>query len=360
MLKGIILIAIGTIALAQATIIDTICRDNAAEMTGAIADIMAFATERLADVAIADCALIDKLEDEIDANERVNFEVLPLSGTCDEVKKRCKSCDSGYYTLINQTEQVYCVLGPIPSPSPSPTPSSSSISSSSPTPTPSPNPGIIITHNCSGSGWRNVARLDMSKAGTNCPSVFKLYDVSGVKACGRKQLNQLGSCESITFATNKTFTEVCGKVIGYQWGSPDALDTGNDNIHSHYVDGISLTHGHQRQHIWTFIAARSEHDAICPCAENFTQTNLPDYVNNDYFCESGNPSNNVATKFYWNDKLWNGKECNSEEGPCCKVDDIPWFHKKLPAPTTDNIELRICSDWTDEDIPVAFYDIYVK
>ena len=40
-----------------------------------------------------------------------------------------------------------------------------------------------------------------------------------------------------------------------------------------------------------------------------------------------------------------------------------WFHKRLTAPTFDNIELRICADGgasNSEDIPVGYYEIYVK
>ena len=44
---------------------------------------------------------------------------------------------------------------------------------------------------------------------------------------------------------------MCGKVIGYQVGSPDG-PVSND-INGKYADGISLTHGSPHKHIWSFI-----------------------------------------------------------------------------------------------------------
>lgn len=44
---------------------------------------------------------------------------------------------------------------------------------------------------------------------------------------------------------------------------------GVEDIEDIYVDGVSLTHGHPRQHIWTFAVADDEeadgHINICPC-----------------------------------------------------------------------------------------------
>ena len=50
-----------------------------------------------------------------------------------------------------------------------------------------------------------------------------------------------------------SYSQVCGRVEGYQYGTPDAIQKGDnhDNIDSYYVDGISLTRGSPRQHIWT-------------------------------------------------------------------------------------------------------------
>ena len=56
------------------------------------------------------------------------------------------------------------------------------------------------------------------------------------------------------------------------------------------------------------------------------------------------------------------KGCGSLEGNCCSAPGLPWFHKILNTATTDYIELRVCADQStsDEDAPVAQYEIYVK
>ena len=103
----------------------------------------------------------------------------------------------------------------------------------------------------------------------------------------------------------------------------------------------------------------------CPCSQGSTQNStLQSFIGNDYFCESGNPSTNgsFAAQLYTQDPLWDGKGCGSLEGNCCSATGLPWFNKVLNSTTTDYIELRVCGDQgtNDEDVPVSFYEIYVK
>ena len=64
-------------------------------------------------------------------------------------------------------------------------------------------------------------------------------------------------CNSATFPTQGN--QVCGRIIGYQFGQPGAFVVGNINdpqtIDGPYVDGVSLTYGNPQQHIWTFANA---------------------------------------------------------------------------------------------------------
>ena len=96
---------------------------------------------------------------------------------------------------------------------------------------------------------------------------------------------------------------MCGRVVGYQYTSPDAIDTvygkGHNDINTHYVDGISLTYGSPCQHTWTFMAGINEHSTACPCTNGTTQT-VQSFIGGDYFCEFGNPSNS------WQYKLFSG------------------------------------------------------
>ena len=81
-----------------------------------------------------------------------------------------------------------------------------------------------------------------------------------------------------------------GRVIGYQYGAPDAFIGKGTSADSRYVDGVSLTHGDPRQHIWTFAAARDEVGTNCPCINiNQAAQDIPPpaFVGNDYFCDTG-------------------------------------------------------------------------
>ena len=64
-----------------------------------------------------------------------------------------------------------------------------------------------------------------------------------------------------------------------------------EDINLPYVDGISLTHGYPRQHIWTFAAGLDEIGSHprCPCTNtNFASraSQPPAFVGNDYFCDT--------------------------------------------------------------------------
>ena len=72
-------------------------------------------------------------------------------------------------------------------------------------------------------------------------------------------------------------------------------------INGSYVDGVSVTHGTPRNHIWTFAAGATENDDyntdLSPC-DTDRPINIPRFVGNYYFCESGvnEPWNNSKHK----------------------------------------------------------------
>ena len=224
--------------------------------------------------------------------------------------------------------------------------------------------------NCDGEGgWMRVAHLNMSDPTEQCPLGFRLYEQNGVRACGR----QSGGCESVVFNTlyNISYSQVCGRVTGYQKGSTDAIHPSGSIVHNierAYADGVSITRGsNPRKHIWTFMAAIQENsfndngEYVCPCAPNSPLT-IQSFIGDDYFCESGSPGKWNFTTLYTNDPLWDGEQCGLIEQECCNVTGIPWFNKVLEQPTTDHIELRVCCDQSinDEDNPVELYEIYIK
>ena len=222
---------------------------------------------------------------------------------------------------------------------------------------------------CDGEGgWTRVAYLNMSDPSQQCPNELNMYDESGVRGCGR-WYSLVASCNSVTLSTNGVrYSEVTGRVIGYQWKTPNAVENlggvESIDINSPYVDGVSITHGSPRQHIWTFMGGLREGfntDYECPCNTGST-TSVPSFIGNDYYCESANPLSTWPHIFFPNDPLWDGEDCEGLEGPCCTGTCFPWFHKVLNSSTTDDIELRVCGDQeTDnEDTPINLYEIYIK
>ena len=108
-----------------------------------------------------------------------------------------------------------------------------------------------------------------------------------------------------------------------------------------YVDGVSITRGSPRQHVWTLMADNGHQH--CPC--NVNNNSLPQsFIGNHYFCEAETTSC-CGFAFYTSDPLWDGKGCDSTETACCSALGLPWFHRDYGnTTTTDYVELRVCGD----------------
>ena len=216
--------------------------------------------------------------------------------------------------------------------------------------------------NCGPGLWHRLVSLNMSDPSQQCPSAWREYNTDGVRACGRP-VNSSGSCAAIYHSTDRQYSRVCGRVIGYQFATPGAFQH-HENSNNIDLDGINITHGANHDHIWSYVAGyrnSSQHSGNCPCFNNNDQgTNPPSSIGDNYYCESGNPTNGPRATLYTNDPLWDGKQC---EGTCCTgTKSPPWFSVQLPAPTTDAIEVSICCDegTSDEDVPVELIEIYVQ
>ena len=227
----------------------------------------------------------------------------------------------------------------------------------------------------SNDGWTRIGLLNMNDKAQSCPSGLTLYTSGNYRACGRRSGAPGGSCDSTTFSSlGIRYSQVCGRVYGYQYNSPDAyaIHAGKSNIQSRidsaYIDGVSITHGTPRKHIWSLMGGQMERATsasekyVCPCSTNNAQPKLASFIGNDYFCESGNNGTSYKNGYWTSDPLWDGKNCRHNEANCCKAYGIPWFHKKFVYTTNDDIELRICADQAlnDEDVRVYFIEIYVK
>ena len=215
-----------------------------------------------------------------------------------------------------------------------------------------------------------VTRLNMTNSSHTCPAGLKLLTTP--KRLCAKNIDE-GGCSSTTFNVHDIqYTHVCGKIIGYQQGTPDAFFPYRDNrrltIDDTYVDGISLTHGRSpRKHIWTFAVAiheiiTSSQVSLCPCTNihNPVTIPIPSYVGSDYFCDTGS-ENHFQNVFYPNDPLWDGQGCG-RLSTCCSFNNPPWFMKELPSSTSDDIEMRLCASHlrSDEDINFEILELYVQ
>ena len=224
---------------------------------------------------------------------------------------------------------------------------------------------LPIAINCGAGEWYHVAHLDMYNRTEKCPAVWREYNTSGVRACGRPNSTG-GSCPGTLYTSGHQYSKVCGRIIGYQEDSPDGfIDSNANNASQIYMDGVSITYGTSRQHVWSYVAGVTENSAThtpnnCPCSVQ-AGTGPPSFVGDHYYCESGNPTDTGGSPaLLVNDPLWDGHQC---EGSCCSgANSPPWFSVQLPAPTMDMIEVRICGNegTENEDTPIALLDIYVQ
>ena len=229
----------------------------------------------------------------------------------------------------------------------------------------------LPNYTCNGTpGWRRVAFINMTDTSYNCPAGFNLTQSPKRTCASQHRPFAVGGCTSTTFSIGDLripYSRVCGRIRGYQFGVTDAFYSSFEGIDSHYVDGVSLTHGGagSRQHIWTFASGLREirANAInnCPCDTGRNDL-IPEFVGNDFFCESAVTSSDpVPWQLFPDDVLWDGQDCTSTSS-CCQFNNPPWFTKNLPTETTDDIELRICTSATTsaEDVPLELIELYIQ
>ena len=195
-----------------------------------------------------------------------------------------------------------------------------------------------------------------------------VYEIAPSKECpvGFIKTNSLctrpptksGGCFSFTVSTHGiNYARVCILFYGYQVGTPDGVSGSNrpGSIDEAYVDGVSITHGKSpRKHIWTYMASQSEKKPICPCSTGST-VKVPDFIGKNYRCESGNPDETaVSGKLYNEDMLWDGYDCNDVEDSCC---GNRYTYAVLPSSTTDDIDVRVCTDEATTDEDIAIYGV---
>ena len=194
--------------------------------------------------------------------------------------------------------------------------------------------------------WRRIAYFDTTR-GDPCPPGLhtSANTTSGQRACGT--INGEKSLLSLKFPTRGSYTNVCGRVRGYSGWNALAFNPYSHGeqrtIDSNYADGVLITKGSPRQHLWTYAAGLAETyftNYICPCATSSYNTSwIPSFVGSNFYCEAGLVvgEGDVLGKTLWNDALWDGKGCFTSGNTCCER--YGWFHRQVPQ-TTDDIEVR--------------------
>ena len=206
--------------------------------------------------------------------------------------------------------------------------------------------------------WRCVAHIDMTDPTAQCPSGLREVSNTTTKqrACGRSA--SIG-CSSLVFNTSGSYTHVCGRVRGYQFRGIEAFNGGS--IDTHYAEGVLITNGSPRRHLWTYAVGLSEtHNYGCPCSTggSSSRQRIPACVGTDYYCESGFVTT-WASRIAWEDPLWDGAGCVTPGNTCCQR--YGWFHKQVQQ-TSDSIEVRSCTNynWSDEDVFTDIVEIWVQ
>ena len=214
-------------------------------------------------------------------------------------------------------------------------------------------------------GWMRIADLDASR-GDDCPTGWTNI-TTPVAACIAP--SSIAGCYSTNFSTlDVTYSKVCGMAVGYQKSTTDgfaALYFSERSLNGPYVDGISITYGTPRKHIWTYGIGRSDKsDGLptyrnnCPCSE-FPGTSPPSFVHDNYYCESG--SLLLGLDYHTSDPVWDGEDC-SINNSCCSEPSLPWFYRQIPLTTSEDIETRICRDEasSNENVLIKELQLYVQ
>ena len=214
-------------------------------------------------------------------------------------------------------------------------------------------------------GWMRIANIDTTQ-GDDCPSGWS--KITKPRPLCRGSSNAAG-CYSTYFSNDKTkYNSICGKLRGYQQGSTAAFiaDHASHSIDAAYLDGISITIGTPRKHVWSYAAGFSKaynpntYKINCPCAK-YPGASPPIFVKDHYYCESGSIGYSAVNAFHGSDPLWDGRGCAAGDD-CCSTLGAPWFYRHFTEPEKGAVEVRICRDevYSNEATLLEQVQLYIQ
>jgi len=136
--------------------------------------------------------ITEALQDQLQSCNGTDILIQYLPTSCREIAELNSHSPPGYYKIstTSGTVQVYCDM----------------------------------ERHCCGStgGWMRAAYLNMTDPTHHCPTGFRLTSHS------KRSYERIttSGCTHLTFAVQSVkYSKVCGKVIGYQYGAPDAFSS---------------------------------------------------------------------------------------------------------------------------------------
>ena len=210
-------------------------------------------------------------------------------------------------------------------------------------------------------GWMGIANIDTTQ-GDQCPSGWS--KITQPRPLCRGSGDAAG-CYSAYFSNKKAeYNSICGKLRGYQLGSHGAFYANNNPIDAAYLDGVSITVGNPRKHVWSYAVGFSktlDHGTVtCPCAK-YPGNNPPIFVKDHYYCESGSTGYSAVNAFHGSDPLWDGRGCPAGDN-CCSTLGAPWFYRHFTEPEKGAVEVRICRNepYSNEATLLEQVQLYIQ
>ena len=224
----------------------------------------------------------------------------------------------------------------------------------------------LVTRLGLGSGWTPLAYFNV-RLGSDCPTPLLNVTENGKTMCRRASDNS--GCTSITYPSNGIlYNKTLGLVRGYQKGTTDSFHSSKYllyGINDPYVDGVSITIGNPRKHVWTYASGFSSDLSYaaynCPCSV-IPGPEAPSFVREDYYCSSGCSTTPVGATYYTDNSLWQGTGCTNAKDNCCADVGLPWFYREFPFPQDDDFEVRICYNqvYADEAVLIDALALFVQ